>query len=124
MNRTPDMGRWLAALVLSASPLALAGRVGRLHAVSAAAPEPVGLTLADGRRDSAIVTSLRSDGPAERGGLAVGDEVQAVDGHRVRGAASVQHDLRHAQHCNVAIDLRRGGRPLVATVGRCGRTTG
>ncbi|WP_413818558.1 PDZ domain-containing protein [Sphingobium sp.] len=117
------MGRGLAALALSASPLALSGHVHPLPTQTAAPPEPAGLTVADGRRDSAIVTSLRSDGPAEHGGLAVGDEVQAVDGHRARGAASVRHDLRHAQHCNVAIDLRRSGRPLVATVGRCGRTS-
>ncbi|MGK2910736.1 MAG: PDZ domain-containing protein [Sphingobium sp.] len=117
----PHTARWATALAVAASPLTLAGHVAHSRKPVTHAIDPAGLTVADGRPGSAIITSLRSNGPAERGGIAVGDEVRAVDGHHTRGAAAVRHDLRHARHCRVALDLRRAGRPLMATVGRCGR---
>lgn len=121
MMRMPDIGRWATALAVAASPLTLAGHIAHSPKPLAHAIDAAGLTVADGRPGSAIITSLRSNGPAERGGIAVGDEVRAVDGHRTRGAAAVRHDLRHARHCRVDLDLRRGGHPVMATVGRCGR---
>lgn len=122
MTRMSDMGRAFAALALAAIPLTLSGQVGRLRQNPVRPPDSMGLTVADGRRNGPVVTSLRSGGPAERGGIAVGDEVHAIDGHRTHGASAVRRDLRDAHHCRVAIDLRRGGHRLVATVGRCDRT--
>jgi S1-C subfamily serine protease len=128
MTRVSPIASWFTALTLAASPLALSSHVGQIRRATSHTPEPAGLTVADGRVDgqpgAAVVTSLRSGGPAEHGGMAVGDEIRAIDGHRTRGAAAVRHDLHHARRCRVAIDLRRGGHRLVATVNRCGRGRG
>ncbi len=124
MTRVSPIASWFTALTLAASPLALSSHVGQIRRAASPMPEPAGLTVADGRTNAAVVTSLRSGGPAEHGGMAVGDEIRAIDGHRTRGAAAVRHDLHDARRCRVAIDLRRGGHRLVATVNRCGRGRG
>lgn len=117
-----DIGRWMGALAVAASPLTLAGHAGRPVKAPEPKSEATGFTVADRHGDMAIVTSLRSGGPAERGGTKVGDEVHAVDGRRTRGAAAVRRDLRQTHRCRVDLDLRRGGHSVVATVGRCGQT--
>lgn len=114
-----DIGRWAAALAVSASPLALGGHATHIPATRRAMPESIGLTVADRRTDMPVITSLRSGGPAERGGIKVGDEVHAVNGHRTRGATAVRRDLKQAPRCHVALDLRRAGHHVVATIGRC-----
>ncbi|WP_189338306.1 PDZ domain-containing protein [Sphingobium sp. SCG-1] len=116
-----DIGRWAAALAVAASPLALGGHAARPLPERRSAREPIGLTVADRRNDTPIVTSLRTGGPAEQGGIRVGDEIRAVDGHRTHGAVAVRRDLKQGSRCAVALDLRRAGHHVVATVGRCER---
>lgn len=124
MTRMVDIGRWAAALAVAASPLAWGGHAAHPPPQRRAAPEPIGLTVADRRTDTPVITSLRSGGPAERGGIRVGDEVRAVNGHRTHGATAVRRDLKQAPQCRVALDLRRAGHHVVATVGRCERKPG
>jgi S1-C subfamily serine protease len=119
MTRISDIGRWLVVLVLAATPLALLNRPTAPRRTVAS--DQLGLTIADTRLHGAVVTSLRSGGLAERGGLAVGDEIRGVDGHPVRAAAATRYALHQLHGCHISIDLRRGGHRLVATIGRCGR---
>ncbi len=56
-----------------------------------------------------VVTSVRTNGEAERAGIRAGDEIEAVDGHAVRDVAAlratVQSDHRSGP---LALHIRRG----------------
>ena len=56
-----------------------------------------------------VVTSVRSNGAAERAGLQVGDEIVTVDGRRVPDVAAL-HEVMSADRGNrpLALHIRRG----------------
>lgn len=104
-------------LVLALLALALAGLVAVMgeHGVFAtvgalAAPAIPGVTVEDDAANAAmpIVTSLRSDGEAQRLGLRVGDRIAAIDGRPVRDAADLRRAIAHASAGPVSLHIRRG----------------
>jgi S1-C subfamily serine protease len=68
-----------------------------------------GVTIGDTSDRLPVVTSVRSDGAAERAGIEVGDEIVAVDGHAVHDVATV-HDVVMTDHRDrrLALHIRRG----------------
>lgn len=62
-----------------------------------AASARLGMTVAieapDTTAPALLVTSLREDGPADRAGIAVGDEIDRIDGRRPQTLRQVEHDL-------------------------------
>ena len=55
-----------------------------------------------------VVTSVRTNGEAERAGLRAGDEIEAVDGHRVRDVAGLRSALLSDREDKLALHIRRG----------------
>jgi predicted metalloprotease with PDZ domain len=63
--------------------------------VALAAPPSTGL----------IVTSLQSQGPAERAGVQVGDDVLAIDHHAITSLGQARDVLRHDRQAIVQVSL-------------------
>lgn len=99
-------GVLLSWLLVSPSPQLLC----QLERVEVHAPAPLsGLTLAPlPSAGGLVVTSLRSQGSAERLGVRVGDEVESVDGRRVNTIAALQRTLKTHGNDVVSVKLRRG----------------
>ena len=81
-----------------------------LRALPASTPplwdgDRVGATLAVAGADTVVVDSLRSDGAAIRGGMRVGDVIEAVDGAAVSNVTATARALRNHR---VDIRIRRG----------------
>ncbi len=69
-----------------------------------------GVTLDnDGDDRLPVVTSVRSNGEAERAGIRAGDEIESVDGHPVRDVAALQATVQ-SDHSKgrLALHIRRG----------------
>lgn len=99
----------LGALLLI---LVLAERGTFMHAASATGMATLpGITLDDDDTDRLpVVTSVRSDGQAERAGIRAGDEIAAVDGRAVHDVATVRAALVADRRSGpVALHIRRGG---------------
>jgi S1-C subfamily serine protease len=98
----------LAALlfVLFLAEHGLFSRLVRAGGPSSSLP---GVTLGDGSDRMLVVTSVRSDGEAERLGIRAGDEIEAVDGHAVHDVAALRATLL-ADRGNrpLALHIRRG----------------
>jgi S1-C subfamily serine protease len=68
-----------------------------------------GVTLDnDGDDHLPVVTSVRSDGEAERAGIRAGDEIESIDGRPVRDVAALR----------AAVSSSRGGSPLALHIRR------
>jgi S1-C subfamily serine protease len=68
-----------------------------------------GVTLGDGSDRMPVVTSVRSNGAAERAGIRAGDEIEAVDGHTVRDVAALRATLLADRGSGpLALHIRRG----------------
>jgi C-terminal processing protease CtpA/Prc len=56
-----------------------------------------------------VITSVRSDGAAERAGLQAGDDIEAIDGHAVRSVADLRAVVLAAQDdAPLALRVLRG----------------
>jgi S1-C subfamily serine protease len=56
-----------------------------------------------------VITSVRSDGAAERAGLQAGDDIEAIDGHSVRSVADLRAVVLAAQDdAPLALRVLRG----------------
>jgi S1-C subfamily serine protease len=56
-----------------------------------------------------VITSVRSDGAAERAGLQAGDDIEAIDGHAVRSVADLRAAVLAAQDdAPLALRVLRG----------------
>ena len=78
-----------------------------------------GLTLiADGR--DLVVTSIESGGQAARRGVAVGDEVVAIDGRAFGSLDQARAYLVRAPHDEVVVELREAGRTRLVRLSRGG----
>jgi S1-C subfamily serine protease len=91
----------LIAVVVVLSPLAIRpqARAGGLIADA---------TL-DEAKSGVVVTSLRTGGEAARAGLRTGDDIVAIDHHRVRSRRDAAHLLRRHRGRSVSVDIARGG---------------
>ena len=95
------------ALVVMAAEHGSFSRFARGGAVPVS-PIP-GVTIGDTGDRLPVVTSVRSNGAAERAGIEVGDEIVAVDGHAVRDVAAL-HDVVVTDRADrrLALHIRRG----------------
>ncbi|TAH46995.1 MAG: RIP metalloprotease RseP [Betaproteobacteria bacterium] len=60
----------------------------------------------------AVIGRLVEGGAAQRAGLAVGDEVRAIDGEAIAGWAQLVERVRHAAGRELRLDVLRAGAPL------------
>jgi S1-C subfamily serine protease len=95
------------ALVVMMAEAGSFQRFGRGGALGVSIPS---LTVGDGGDDQMpVVTSVRSNGAAERAGIKVGDEIEAVNGRQVHNVAAlravVSADRRNQP---LALHIRRG----------------
>lgn len=67
-----------------------------------------GVTLDNGGDRMPVVTSVRSDGEAERVGIRAGDEIEAVDGRRVHDIAALRSAVVSDPDGKLALHIRRG----------------
>ncbi|MBT2189136.1 PDZ domain-containing protein [Sphingobium nicotianae] len=109
------------ALLLAASPLLLSSRLARPLPPDAVT-ERAGLTLGADPRHRVIVTSLRAGGPADRSGIAVGDELREIAGRRVSGLAMSRQLLEDPARCDLLIDVARQGQLHLASLQQCDKT--
>ena len=95
------------ALVVMAAEHGSFSRFARGGAVPVS-PIP-GVTIGDTGDRLPVVTSVRSNGAAERAGIEVGDEIVAVDGHAVHDVAAL-HDVVVTDRADrrLALHIRRG----------------
>lgn len=107
-------------MLLVATPPLLSSRLARPRPSPSDGGDPAGLTLGEKRGRSIVITSLMNDGPAVRAGLAVGDEVRAVDHRPVTGVGMARRLIDDPARCDMVLDLRRGRAPLVARLRYCG----
>jgi S1-C subfamily serine protease len=114
LRRLGRMAMGLTLLALLAATVALHG----LHAQRIAAEARLGATIAAGGGRGAggwpVLTSLRRGGPAADAGLAVGDVVEAVDGHPTGSLAEL--DRAVASGDPAAMRVRRGRREIAVTI--------
>jgi len=112
----PNGGRRLAigvtavvAALLLVLMMAEHGTFRRLAGSGTAVAALPGVTLDvdDGDR-MPVVTSVRSDGEAERAGIRAGDEIEAVDGHRVHDIAALRSAVLSDSDGKLALHIKRG----------------
>lgn len=73
------------------------------------APALPGVTLGDSSDRMPVVTSVRSNGEAERLGIRAGDEIEAIDGRRVNDVAGLRAAMLSDRHAGrLALHIRRG----------------
>jgi C-terminal processing protease CtpA/Prc len=111
----PRGGKWLAigtVAVVAALALILVlaehGIFTRMPAtIFAGAPLP-GVTLSDSDDRMPVVTSVRSDGEAERVGIRAGDEIEAIGKQPVHDVAALRAVLLSDRENKLALHIRRG----------------
>lgn len=98
----------LAALLLVLT-LAERGTFRRMDGTAIATSTLPGVTLDNDSGDQMpVVTSVRSNGQAERAGIRAGDEIEAVDGRRVRDIAALRSAVVSDSDGKLALHIRRG----------------
>lgn len=109
-GRGPAIG--IVAVIVAVALVVLAaehGSFSRFARGGGIVPVIPGVTVGDGGDRMPVVTSVRSDGAAERAGIEVGDEIVAIDGREVQNVAAL-HDAMRADHGDrrLALHIRRG----------------
>lgn len=80
-----------------------------LHGTGLRGSERIGATLAPLGGEAVVVDSVRATGAARRGGLLVGDVIEAVDGRPILGVAAADRAFLGR---SLDIRVRRGKREL------------
>lgn len=99
----------LAMMLAAAIVAAVWTRTLGAHGPSARGGETIGATFASVADDAVVVDSVRADGAARRGGMLVGDVIEAVDGTPMATVEAVDHALRGER---LDIRVRRGKREI------------
>lgn len=107
-------------MLLVATPPLLSSRLARPTPAPRDREDLAGLTLGEKRGRTIVVTSLMNGGPADQAGVAVGDEVRAVDHKPVLAVGMARHLIDDPARCDPVLELRRGRAPLVARLHYCG----
>jgi S1-C subfamily serine protease len=110
------VGLLLLAVVLAL----LIGRLGLSRSAAAPTPALPGATVEADPTDAApVITSLQSNGVAERRGVQVGDRIAAVDGQPVPDIAAFRAAVaRHGGRQPVALHIQRGAGLWTVTIPR------
>ncbi|MBP8231735.1 MAG: PDZ domain-containing protein [Rhizorhabdus sp.] len=118
MARSPAWMGWVALifalLAVTVVALQLSDRT-VAHDVVAGRWQSTGATLATIDKEGGprlIVTSLRSDGPARRAGLRVGDAIETVDGRPAPTMAAFDRDVAAGHFAIVHLQVRRNGQVI------------
>ncbi|QUT04396.1 PDZ domain-containing protein [Sphingobium phenoxybenzoativorans] len=111
---------WAGLLILSASPLMLLTQMPSDTPDADEPPDASGMTVADmSNAHEVVVTSVRTGGPAERGGLRAGDRLSGIGGRHPADGMMARHWLNESAACRIRINFLRGGAMNVATLDRC-----
>ena len=111
MERGPAIG--IVAVVATVALVIVAAETGSFSRFARGGAGPVSpipsITVGDTSDKLPVVTSVRSNGAAERAGIEVGDEIVSVDGQNVHDVAAL-HDVITADHGDrrLALHIRRG----------------
>ncbi len=111
MERAPAIG--IVAVVAAVALVVAAAEHGSFSRFVRAGSGPIapipGVTVGDTQDAVPVVTSVRSDGAAERAGIEVGDEIVAVDGRNVRDVAALRDAIvADRGDRRLALHIRRG----------------
>ncbi len=111
MERGPAIG--IVAVVATVVLVIVAAETGSFSRFARSAPvatSPIpGVTVGDTVDKSPVVTSVRSDGAAERAGIEVGDEIVAVGGQTVHDVAALDDAVVADRGAGrLALHIRRG----------------
>lgn len=124
MARSPSWMGWVALacalLAIAVVALQLSDRALRQDVV-AGRWRSTGATLATIETEGQprlVVTSLRSDGPARRAGLRVGDAIETVDGRPAPTMGAFDRDLAAGRFAIVRLQVRRDGQLMEIGVPR------
>ena len=102
----------IVAVVASVALVVLAaehGSFSRFARGGGVLPAIPGVTVGDTDDRMPVVTSVRSNGAAERAGLQVGDEIVTVDGRRVQTVETLRDVMRSEPgDRRLALHIRRG----------------
>ena len=110
-ERGPAIG--IIAVVATVALVIVAAETGSFSRFARGNAGPVSpipsITVGDTSDKLPVVTSVRSNGAAERAGIEVGDEIVSVDGQKVHDVAAL-HDAIVAEHDDrrLALHIRRG----------------
>jgi len=115
---------YAAALALASVPPLLSARIAGPPSTPVVVADGIGLTLGEDGGRRIVVTSLRSGGPADHRGIAVGDRLERVAGHRVAGLNAVRRMIHARQPCTMALKLNRAGISYDARIWQCGESAG
>lgn len=103
-------------LLLVATPPLLSYRLARPAPSAGNKEDRAGMTMDEKRGAAIMVTSLMNAGPATRAGVAVGDEVRAINRRRVTTLRMARRLIDTSSGCSQILYLRRGRAALVAAV--------
>ncbi len=110
---------YAAAMLLASMPPLLFARLARPTSAPVIVSGRMGLTLGEDGGHRPVVTSLRSGGPADRAGIAVGDMLRAVAGRPVVGLARARMLIQAREPCVVVLSFDRGGISYRARIWQC-----
>ncbi|WP_185829201.1 PDZ domain-containing protein [Sphingomonas ginkgonis] len=116
---------WLvvgASLVILLVLVCAVSLSGPLHLLQQGQPQTaLGMTLSQGdRQGGVLVTSLQQRGPAERGGIEVGDRIISVDHRPAMSAAAVGDAVRSSPSNMIHLQVMHDGREHVVQLSRQG----
>jgi S1-C subfamily serine protease len=114
----------VVAALLLVLVLAERGMFRRSEGMAIAGSALPGVTLDNGGDQMPVVTSVRSNGEAERAGIRAGDEIEAVDGHRVRDVAALRAAMLSDRDGKLALHIRRGDTLWTVAIDRAEPTAG
>lgn len=102
------------------------GSFSRFARAGAAPTPPIpSVTIGDTSDRLPVVTSVRSDGAAERAGIEVGDEIVAVDQHPVHDVAALRDAvLADRGRPRLALHIRRGDALWTVAIARADPSAG
>jgi C-terminal processing protease CtpA/Prc len=81
-----------------------------------AEPGTIGASLRGDSEMPPTVVSLIPDGPAEKAGVELGDQISAVDGKSVTGVSEAVMRIRGAPGTPVQLAVQRAEEPLTFTI--------
>ncbi|MEC3947523.1 PDZ domain-containing protein [Sphingobium sp. HWE2-09] len=110
---------YAAALALASVPPLLSARIAGPPSTPVVVADGIGLTLGEDGGRRIVVTSLRSGGPADHGGIAVGDRLERVAGHPVAGLNAMRRTIHAHRPCAMTLTLNRDGISYDARIWQC-----
>lgn len=110
-------------LALAALPPLLSPRLAHPMPAAEMVRDRAGLTLGADNKHHVIVTSLRTDGPADRSGIAVGDIVRKIASRPASSVSLSRRLINDPARCDVRMEMERHGLRHMARLQQCAKET-